>query len=133
MSKLAAIRIRRTFRITERINRTLDMLGLYNKNNCVIIEDTPVNRGMLKKVDRYITWGEINEETQKELAEKRGKKEKKTENKRAKNAKTGSKQIFRLNPPRKGFERKGIKKLFSSGGTLGYRGKKINELIKKMI
>ncbi len=126
MNKLAAVRTRRTFRIAERINRTLDMLGLYNKNNCIIIEDSPANRGMLKKVDRYITWGEISEETEKELAEKRGKKERKVPDKK-------NKQIFRLNPPRKGFERKGIKKLFSSGGTLGYRGKKINELIKKMM
>lgn len=43
------------------------------------------------------------------------------------------KNYFRLNSPRKGFERKGIKKPFSIGGALGYRGSKINDLIKRMI
>lgn len=121
MSKLAAIRIRRPFRIEEKIARTLNMLGLYKKNYCAIIENTPANKGMLKKADRYITWGEISDETYKELAEKRGKKVK------------GKKQIFRLCPPRKGFERKGIKVLFGKGGALGYRGENINELIRRMI
>jgi large subunit ribosomal protein L30 len=33
----------------------------------------------------------------------------------------------------KGFERGGIKKPFSMGGSLGYRKNKINELIRRMI
>ena len=43
------------------------------------------------------------------------------------------KPFFRLHPPRKGFERKGIKMPFKLGGVLGPRGDKINNLIKKMI
>ncbi|MEK6852714.1 MAG: 50S ribosomal protein L30, partial [Nanoarchaeota archaeon] len=45
----------------------------------------------------------------------------------------GLKPFFRLSPPRKGLERKGIKKSFKAGGSLGYRGKEINEFIKKML
>ena len=43
------------------------------------------------------------------------------------------KRFFRLNPPRKGWEGKGIKKSYSVGGALGYRGKAINDLIKRML
>ena len=38
----------------------------------------------------------------------------------------GLKPVFRLHPPRKGYE--GIKRSFKEGGALGYRGEKINEL-----
>ena len=43
----------------------------------------------------------------------------------------GLKPIFRLNPPRKGYE--GTKKPYTEGGSLGYRSENINELIEKMI
>jgi large subunit ribosomal protein L30 len=38
---------------------------------------------------------------------------------------------FRLHPPRGGYE--SIKNPYVIGGTLGYRGEKINELLEKMI
>jgi large subunit ribosomal protein L30 len=44
---------------------------------------------------------------------------------------SGVKPVFRLHPPRKGYEN--IKKTFAESGTLGYRGDKIGDLIKKMI
>ena len=43
------------------------------------------------------------------------------------------KQFFKLSPPVGGFERGGIKKSYSIGGVLGYRGKEINKLLKKMM
>ena len=43
------------------------------------------------------------------------------------------KPFFRLNPPAKGFGRKGIKVSFKAKGALGYRADKINDLIKRMI
>ena len=43
------------------------------------------------------------------------------------------KKYFRLNAPRKGFGRKGIKHTFKEGGALGYRGQAINDLIKRMV
>ena len=42
----------------------------------------------------------------------------------------GLKPVFRLHPPRKGYE--GIKRSFKEGGALGYRGEKINHLIRRM-
>ena len=45
----------------------------------------------------------------------------------------GLKNFFRLSPPVKGFDRKGIKVQFSLGGALGYRKEKINDLIKRMV
>ena len=45
----------------------------------------------------------------------------------------GLKPFFRLKPPIKGFERKGIKTPFSMGGVLGYRKEKINNLIIRML
>ena len=41
--------------------------------------------------------------------------------------------MFTLNSPKGGFERKGIKFSFVNKGALGYRGNKINALIKKML
>ena len=41
------------------------------------------------------------------------------------------KPIFRLHPPRKGYE--GIKRTFTVKGALGYRGTEINKLIRRMV
>ena len=46
---------------------------------------------------------------------------------------TPLKPVFRLHPPRKGYDKAGIKKPFSVGGSLGYRGDKINTLLEKMM
>jgi len=39
--------------------------------------------------------------------------------------------VFKLPPPSKGFKGK-TKKSYGAGGEAGYRGEKINELIKRM-
>ena len=99
---------------------------------------------MLVKAKDVITWGEIDDETLFELVKSRGKvgKDKIDESKtqeiaeglmKGKKKELEIKPFFTLNPPRKGFERKGIKKTFKEGGVLGYRGKSINDLIRKMI
>ncbi len=41
------------------------------------------------------------------------------------------KPVFRLHPPKRGYE--GIKRPFSNGGALGYRGESINDLILRML
>ena len=115
--KIAVILIRGLIDLRQDVKDTLRMLNLQKKNACVILEDNPVNRGMLKKVENHTTFGEITEETLKELQEKRP-----TETK-----------YYSLHPPRGGFERKGIKKPFNLKGALGNRGEKINDLIKKML
>ena len=43
------------------------------------------------------------------------------------------KKFFRLKPPSKGYERKGVKTAYKEGGALGYRGEEINQLLIRMI
>ena len=119
--KLAIIRIRGIVGINKKIKDTLGMLRLYRKNRCVVVDKTPTYVGMVKIVKDYVTYGEIDKET----LEKLMKKEKKD--------KKGKTKAFALNPPKGGFERKGIKVSYRAGGVLGYRAEKINDLIKKML
>jgi large subunit ribosomal protein L30 len=123
--KLAVIRVRGLVRVNSKINATMAMMNLYRKNYCVLIDKK--NLGMIKKVKDYVTYGEIDSETEKLLIEKKGEKTKDKEGKEV------MKKFFRLCPPRKGFGRKGIKFAFSQSGALGYRGTKINDLIKRML
>ena len=125
--KIAVIRVRGSINVKKGIKDTLDMLKLYKKNYCVVLNVSSSVLGMVKKVESYATWGEIDDETMGLLKEKRGEK---TKNKKGEEI---EKPFFRLNPPRKGFGRKGIKIPFKKGGALGDRRDKINDLIKRMI
>src|SRR3989344_2100258 len=153
MSKLAIIRIRGITGVKREIKGTMDMLRLYNKNHLVIVDKNETNIGMLKRIKDFVTWGEISEETFKELLKKRGRLpgsmllteqylKEKTKFSSEEFAKEffskkiqlkqvpGLKTFFRLKPPIGGFESQGIKTPFSMGGSLGYRGDQINILIK---
>ncbi len=155
-SRIAVIRIRGICKIKGKIEDTLRMMRLFKKNHCAIIKNDAISQGMLQKVKDYVTWGELNEDTMKLLLEKRGRimgnkplheswiKDKTTMStndfiKAYFDMKTelkhipGFKPYFRLSPPKRGFERKGIKKPYSMGGVLGYRKDHINELIQRMI
>ena len=116
--KLAAVLIRGVVGVPKTVRDTLFMLKLRRKHACVVLDKNPNNLGMLKKCKDYLAFGEIENETLKELETKRGQKDK---------------PFFRLHPPRGGFKGKGIKKSFKEGGVLGYHQKKINELIRRMI
>ena len=139
---LAAIRIRGRTMVRTTIVDAMKMLRLYKNNFCVVLPNNPTYLGMLKQAKDYITWGEIDDETFKLLVEKRGEEFKGRESDSKGLIKyndyfvVGNKKLkryFRLNAPRKGFGRKGIKQSFQRGGTLGYRGAAINDLIKRMI
>lgn len=153
---IAIIRIRGRTGVNGKVNDTLDMMRLYKQNGCVIVPNNPQYLGMIQRAKDYITWGEIDKETFTLLFTKRArlagnkaltdeytkqhvKMDMKTfieefygQKKKLKDI-PGLKPYFRLNPPAKGFERGGIKKPFSMGGSLGYRKEKINELIRRMI
>tara|TARA_Y100000310_G_scaffold159627_1_gene159228 strand:- start:4938 stop:5411 length:474 start_codon:yes stop_codon:yes gene_type:complete len=154
-ARIAIIRIRGNQKIKKEIEDTMRMLRLFKKNHCVIIKNTPQNIGMLKKIKDYVTWGDIDDKTFKLLLEKRGKllgnkklteeyiKEKLNLNldtfskefiecKKDLKEIPGVKEFFKLTPPLKGFERKGIKTAYSLGGVLGYRKQEINQLIQRM-
>lgn len=103
------------------VKETLDRLRLRRKYVCVVVEDTPENLGMLKKVKDFVAYGNIDAETEKELISKRGKKDD-----------SGKlKPFFRLHPPRGGID---SKKHFGVGkGVLGNQGDEINNLILRML
>lgn len=146
--KIAVIKITGSIDASADERRTLKLLKLNKKNVCVLIDDRPEIRGMIKKVKRYVAAGEIDQETLKELIEKRGKT---AGNKRilsisleriadwskrfilgnADFKELGIKPFFRLHPPRGGFKKS--TKLLWPQGILGWQSKAINQLIKKML
>jgi len=131
----AVIRIRSTIGASREIRDTLKMLNLHRINSCTIIHPNPSYKGMLQKVKDYVTWGEIDDETLKLLLEKRAKVENVEEAINKLKEGTKLKEItnpcIRLHPPRKGY--KSIKRPYKLGGAAGYRGKDINELIRRML
>lgn len=137
--RLAIVRIRGVTGLIHGIELTLKNLRLYRKNYCVIVPGTKNYIGMIKKINDYAAWGEIDDDTYNMLIEKRKEEYKGEENEEKGSNKfiivdgTKIKKVFRLNSPRKGYGRKGVKTSFKDGGALGYRGDKINDLIKRMI
>ncbi len=137
----AVVRLKGLVKTRKDIKDTLKMLRLNRKMHCVLLNENDVVKGMLQKVKDWITWGEINDNILKLLVEKRGRKagnkrltKEETEdvfNKIKENQKLSIKSVFRLTPPSKGFKNS-IKQHYPKG-ELGYRGKEINELLKRMI
>lgn len=116
MPKLCVVRVRGNVHLKHDILKTFELLNIKKKNHCVILPDIPQYKGMVEKVKSYVTWGEVDDETEKMLVKTKG-----------------NVKFFKLNPPRKGYGRKGVKLPFSKGGALGYRANKINDLVKRMI
>ncbi len=152
----AIIRIRGAIKTNVKIEDTMKLLNLTRNNHCVIYPDNRFVKGMLHKLRNMVTYGEISNETLKKMLNKRGfcynekgklikfkehyKDEKKIDklveeilSGKTKLEDIGVKKVFRLKPPTKGFDRKGIKKTFKEGGVLGYRADHINKLLIKMI
>lgn len=151
----AAVRVRGTVNIKPDIKKTLQLLNLTKVNHCVLLEEKPSIKGMLQVTKDYVTWGEVDKDILNKLIIFRGKLEGDkvlTENHLKSATSYNSldklsqaiienkfkfkdipnvKPIFRLSPPKKGYE--GVKKSYSKKGALGYRGKDINKLIKRMI
>ena len=121
----------------------------------MLLEENPVVKGMLQVAKDYITWGEIDKEMLTKLIRSRGKLEGDVDltedhiksatsfanieklsqaiydNKFRYKEVVNVKPVFRLNPPKKGYE--GIKRSFVKKGSLGYRGNNINPLLERMI
>ena len=151
----AVLRVRGTVNVTSDIKKTLHLLNLTRANHCTVVEEKPSIKGMLQVAKDYITWGEIDKEMLSKLITSRGKLEgdKELTNDYVQSATSydnidklsqaiidnkfkykdipNVKPIFRLSPPKKGYE--GIKQAYIKKGALGYRGKDINKLIKRMI
>ena len=131
------------------------MLRLDRTNYAVLVDNRPSFRGMLKRVQAYTTWGEPSKETVTMLLKQRGRlagDRKLTEEQvqklgfksfedlaeaivtgRVEYSKLpGMRPLFRLRPPTKGYKGK-TKKSYNAGGEAGYRGEKIDELVKRMV
>ena len=141
-NKIAVIRVKGLTGVRYDIDNTLKKLNLYKKNYCVVVPKTAAYMGMIKKVKDYATWGEIEESTYNTLIEKRAKeftgrvtdrKGKIRYNRFIKVDNKKIKKFFRLNSPKKGYGRKGIRVSFNNGGALGNRGDKIKDLIMRML
>ena len=140
--KIVIVRVRGTIDAKNDIDRTLNQLRLYKKNYCVIVPGNESYAGMVNKVNDYVTWGDLDEETYNLLVDKKGEEYKGRVSDKKEKIKYNHfldvkgkkiKKFFRLNSPRKGYGRKGIKTPFNKGGALGYRAEKINDLIKRMV
>jgi len=152
---LAVVRVRGTVRGSLEARETLEMLHLSRNNHAVLVDDSPSFLGMLRAAQSFVTWGEASKETVRMLIEEKGRiagNKKLTEEYvqktgykslaelaeavqtcKAKYWKLPNMQpVFKLHPPTKGFKGK-VKKSFAAGGELGYRGERINELIKRML
>lgn len=152
---IAAVRIRGVISAPLEVRETLRILNLERNNYAVLIDNRPSFIGMLKTAQNFVTWGEVSKETIVALLKKRGRlvRGKKLTDEYVQ--KLGFKSLeelaeaifackveywklpavqpyFRLHPPTKGFRGK-IKKGYGMGGELGYRGEKINDLLKRMV
>lgn len=150
----AVIRLRGEVKVSGKIKRALETINLDRVNHLVLLPENDFSKGQLKKVQDYVTFGQVNAEGLERLLIKRArlpgdkrldgeflKQAKFASTKelsqavlegKAELAKLGLKKVFRLKPASKGLERKGLKANFKVGGALGDRGEKINDLIKRM-
>ena len=154
MIMFLVIRVRGTTGVIQNVADTLHMLRLNRISHAVIVEENPSYEGMLQKAKDYITWGEIDAELLAQIIAKRGRIEgnnKVTDefvaensdykdiaelaealiNSEVKLADVGIKPVFRLHPPRKGYE--DIRLSVKEGGSLGYRGEEIKDLAIRML
>jgi large subunit ribosomal protein L30 len=148
------VRVRGTVSAMREARETLDLLRLTHTNHAIIIDSRPAYKGMLQRVNNYVTWGEPSKELIVAMLTKRGRFA--GDKKLAENIeKTGYKTIedladaivnckvaysklpdiearFKLHPPSKGYKGQ-TKNSFKAGGEAGYRGEAINDLVKRMV
>jgi large subunit ribosomal protein L30 len=151
----AVVRVRGRPDVNRDIQHTMKLLGLTRVNHCVVVPEDSSTKGMLQMVKDYCTWGEIDQETLTSLIKVRGRLsgdrqiddvylKEKTEFAAVEDLSKAiiengyrirdvedAKPVFRLHPPRKGYE--GNKRSYVAGGALGYRGEAINDLVNRML
>lgn len=149
------VKIRGTVRAQREVRETLDLLHLAHTNHAVIIDSRPAYKGMLQRINGYVTWGEPTKETIVAMLTNRARLAGAKKLTEEYVTKAGFKSIedlaqaivdckikysklpdveprFKLHPPSKGFKGN-TKKSYNSGGEAGYRGAAINDLIKRMV
>ena len=151
------IRARSDRGVTKKIKDTMMMLNLTRVNHATLVPENVTYLGMLKKSKDYITWGEVDAETIETLLKERGRMvgDKPVDDatiKASSKYKTvaafskamaageatmkdveGLKPIFRLHPPRGSKGWGGIKRSYTVGGALCFRGEAISDLAGRML
>ena len=147
------VRVRGTIHARHDIVETLHYLHLNRPNHATVVPEAPNFRGMLTTVQGYVTWGEAEPETVGLLLESRGEtaaghrltaatlSEVGADAKLPELAQQvlahglppvkGLQPLFRLKAPKGGW--RSTKKPYALGGALGYRGRAINELVRRMV
>ena len=133
---------------------TMSLLKLEKRYRATIIPEKENTLGMLRKIQHYISWQEIDIETTKQLLDKKARKSgyKKvtdeditaigfesvdklasalTEGKATLSKLKPLKPWFALDPPRQGFKRS-TKRLYGQKGVLGYN-KELSVIVKRMM
>jgi large subunit ribosomal protein L30 len=151
------IRARSDRGVTVKIRDTMGMLNLTRVNHATILPNAPTYIGMLSKAKDYITWGEIDSDMISNLLKERGRMigDKPVSDAVIKdNSKystidafakalvsgeasmkdvDGLKPVLRLHPPRGSKGWGGIKRSYTVGGALGFRGEAISDLVSRMM
>ena len=151
----AVVRVRGRVNLKGQIRDTMRYLRLTRRNHCVLLPQDPTVDGMLRRAKDYVTWGELDPAVAARLLLKRARlsggrsisdayvkanTKFPSINSLAKAIAAGEatlkdapglKPVLRLHPPASGFE--GTKRGFRDGGSLGYRGREINELLIRML
>jgi large subunit ribosomal protein L30 len=147
------IRVRGTIHARRDIVETLELLHLGRPNHATVLPEAASFRGMIDKVQGYVTWGEAEPDTVGLLLRERGMTSSGArltdatvlEGTRSKDLgeltrsvlaqgltrSAGVRPLFRLRAPKGGW--RSTKKPFALGGALGYRGRAINELARRML
>jgi large subunit ribosomal protein L30 len=147
------VRVRGSIHARHDIVETMRVLHLTRANHATVVPERPEFRGMITRINGYVTWGEADPKAVSLLLEHRGVTDsgaaltpehlseaggaKDLGELAARVTKDGLPQIpglrplFRLTPPKGGW--RSTKKPFTRGGALGYRGTAINDLIQRMV
>ena len=133
---------------------TMSLLKLEKRYRATIIPEKENTLGMLRKIQHYVSWQEIDVETTKQLLDKKARKSgyKKvtneditaigfesidalasalTEGKTSLSKLKPLKPWFALDPPRQGFKRS-TKRLYGQKGVLGHN-KELSVIVKRMM
>lgn len=146
------IRVRGTIHARHDLVQTLQHLHLTRPNHATLLPERPELKGMLTKVQGYVTWGEAEPETVALLLKERGTTPEgrrlsepagdgapapditeltKTVTANGLLQADGVRPLFRLKAPKGGW--RSTKRPYGRGGALGYRGRAINELARRMM
>ena len=151
------VRVRSDVKVERSIKETMHFLNLTKVNHATIVPERPQYAGMLQKAKDYITWGEVSTDMIEKILRERGRLTGDSPLTDAYVSENSSykgigdfaaaissgettvkdmaelKRVLRLSPQSgtKGWG--GIKRAYSVGGALGFRGEEISSLAERMI